>query len=178
MTLMNPSHTGEGPLFRNRKRAGAVCALMAIVASAFALMACGEPAAQDPTPVKTWKITPAATDFVVSTTPGVEATKPPAGTPSTEGAVLDLVGVGSVFDLEELEAPAGPITIKFNNQDAGVVHNVAVYPGDDASENPIGATELESGEIEQTLELNLEPGDYFYQCDAHPTTMKGDLKVS
>lgn len=143
-----------------------------------ALMACGEPAPQDPTPVKTWKITPAATDFVVSTTPGEEVTEAPPGTPSGEGTVLELVGVGNEFDVEELEAPAGPITIKFDNQDAGVVHNVAVYPGDGASEDPIGATELESGPIEQTLALDLEAGEYFYQCDAHPTTMKGDLKVN
>ena len=165
-------------MIRYRKRAGVVCAIIAMLAAPLSFMACGEPAVQDPTPVKTWKITPAATDFVVNTTPGVEATKPPAGTPDAGGTVLELVGVGSAFDVEDLEAPAGPITIKFDNQDAGVVHNLALYPGDDASEDPIAATDLETGEIEQTLELDLEPGEYFYQCDAHPTTMKGDLKVS
>lgn len=149
-----------------------------MIGAAATTAGCGEPAEQDPTPVKTWKITPAATDFVVSETPGPDATEPPSGTPSAEGTVLELIGVGSVFDTTELKAPAGPITIKFDNQDAGIVHNVAVYPGDDASEDPLGATELESGPLKQELKLTLEAGEYFYQCDAHPTTMKGELEVS
>jgi plastocyanin len=90
---------------------------------------------------------------------------------------LELAAVSSVFDVTELEAPAGPITIEFDNRDAGIVHNVAVYPGDDASEDPIGATELEPGPIQQELQLDLSAGAYFYQCDAHPSTMSGSLTV-
>lgn len=164
-------------MIRINKRLGGIAALAVLAISPVVLAGCGEPAPTDPTPVKTWKITPAATGVGGETpTPEPVATKAPV-TPSAEGTILELKGVSSTFDVTELSAPAGPIAIRFDNQDSGVIHNVAVYPGDDASEEPLGATELESGPIEQELKLTLESGDYFYQCDAHPTTMKGTLEV-
>jgi plastocyanin len=38
-------------------------------------------------------------------------------------------------------------------------------------------TELDVGPIKQTLTFDVQPGAYFYQCDAHPTTMEGELRV-
>jgi plastocyanin len=160
------------------RQTGAFLSALMLAAASTVLVACGEPAEGDPTPVKTFKITPAATGAISTPSPDITATPAAVETQSNAGTILDLVGVGSTFDVTELEAPAGPITIKFDNKDAGVVHNVAVYPGDDASQDPIAATELESGPIVQELTLTLDAGEYFYQCDAHPTTMKGTLEVS
>lgn len=163
-----------------------------IAAGAVALLAAGcadTDETADPTPVQTWKITPASTGQPPAETPTPAATEAPAatevpaateapGTPSADGTVLQVVAVSNTFDVEELTAPAGTITIEFDNQDSGVVHNIHFFEGEDASGEDVAATELEIGPVEQTLTMELEPGTYFYQCDAHPTTMKGILTVT
>jgi plastocyanin len=161
---------------------------MSILATGgIALAGCDTSAAdEDPTPVQTWKITPADPSFW---TPTTDAETPDAETPEAtaaaetpasgggEGTTITIVGVSSTFDEEELEAPAGPITIVFDNQDSGIVHNVRFFDGDDADADVVGETELEIGPIEQTLEMELDEGSYFFQCDAHPATMTGTLVV-
>ena len=165
-----------------RNRALGLSLISAAILAAALSAGCGESAELDPTPVKTWKITPAATApggaTAVPTEPPVESPAAPAdGTPAS-GTVLDIAAISSVFDKTELEAPAGPITIRLDNQDAGIVHNITVFDGDDSSADILGSTDLEPGPIEQELTLDLQPGSYFYQCDAHPTTMKGVLTVT
>lgn len=90
---------------------------------------------------------------------------------------LKLVSKNTLFDKTKLRAKAGEITITHDNQDGGIIHNVAVFKGSDASGELMGATELEAGPLVQTLVLDLEPGEYFYVCDVHPTTMTGQLIV-
>lgn len=152
-------------------------AALALAIASTVLVGCGDPTEGDPTPVKTFKITPAAAGAVETAAPATTVTPVPITSPSAAGATLEVAGISSTFDVTELEAPAGPITIIFDNREASVVHNLALYPGDDASQDPIAATELEPGPIVQQLNITLEAGDYFYQCDAHPTTMKGELRV-
>jgi plastocyanin len=106
-----------------------------------------------------------------------EATASAATPASGEGTTITIVGVSSTFDEKEIEAPAGLITIIFDNQDSGIVHNVRFFDGDDADADVVGETELESGPIEQTLVMELDAGSYYFQCDAHPTTMTGTLTV-
>jgi plastocyanin len=102
------------------------------------------------------------------------AETPAAGAATT----LALEGLNSTFSTELLEAPAGTVTIEFDNRDGGVVHNVHVFLGEDNTGEDVGETELEVGPVQQTLTMTLEPGDYFYVCDAHPTTMSGTLRVT
>ena len=157
--------------------------VMAVAVAAFTVLAigttaCGNTVEADPTPVKTWKITPAPSGQASPTpepsaTPG-DASTPPAG----DGTEFTIEGLSNAFDVEELTAPAGPITIIFDNRDSGIVHNIHFFEGDDADGESVGETELEVGPIEQTLEMTLEPGTYFYQCDAHPQTMTGTLEVT
>jgi plastocyanin len=148
------------------------------VVAAALLAACGETSSADPTPVQTWKITPASGGPATSTpAPAAETPTQPSGTGGDE-TVLQLVGANTLFDKDELEAPAGTITIEFDNRDGGILHNVNVFAGEDATGESVGATELEVGPIKQTLTLELEPGSYFYQCDAHPATMSGTLTVT
>jgi len=83
------------------------------------------------------------------------------------------------FAETKLVAPAGqPFTIRFENQDAGIPHNVAVHAAEDFSDAPIAATPVQSGPVTQTLEVPaLDPGTYFFRCDVHPTTMTGRIEV-
>jgi plastocyanin len=154
---------------------------MAVVLAAAGSIACGDTTEADPTPVQTWKITPAAGGAATATPAAAETaeatTTAPDTTPAAGGA-LQIAGVGSTFDVEDLTASAGAVTIEFDNRDAGVVHNLHVFKGTSAQGESVDATDIEVGPVQQTLELDLEAGDYYYQCDAHPTTMKGTLTVS
>jgi plastocyanin len=71
--------------------------------------------------------------------------------------------------------PAGErFTICFDNRDTGVQHNFAAY--EEQGGDVLGRTEIESAPAVQTLELGpLDAGEYWYQCDVHPTTMTGTL---
>jgi plastocyanin len=159
--------------------------LVGLALIAFAAWGCGETGDADPTPVRTFKITPAANATVtsVATEPAGSPTAPavttPTAVPGTPGAgtTIEIAGISNEFDVEEVTAPAGPITVIFDNRDGGVLHNIHFFAGDDADGEDVGETELEVGPIEQVLELNLEPGEYYYRCDAHPTTMEGILTV-
>jgi plastocyanin len=83
------------------------------------------------------------------------------------------------FAQTELAAPAGePFTIRFDNREAGVPHNVAVYEQADFSGQALAATTPEAGPVTQDLEVPaLDPGTYYFRCDVHPATMTGTLEV-
>jgi plastocyanin len=168
---------------------------IALAALSLALVggaACGNAEESDPTPVQTFKITPAATrsPSAPATEPAAETATVPAGetatepieetatAPSGEGTTLEVVGLNTLFDVQELTAPAGTITVVFDNRDGGIVHNIHFYRGTDATGEDIAATELEPGPVVQELTMELEPGEYFYVCDAHPATMTGILTVT
>ncbi|HWP63821.1 MAG TPA: cupredoxin domain-containing protein [Candidatus Binatia bacterium] len=102
----------------------------------------------------------------------------PAASAAPGGPTLTLVARDIRFSTERLEVEAGtPFTIVFDNQDAGVVHNLAIYDAtgqlvDDAR------TAFEPGPVEQTLTVPALPGGtYRFVCDAHPREMVGDLVV-
>ena len=118
---------------------------------------------------------------------GDEPTKPPAATapasstePASNGepsATVDLVEKDTLFDKTKLVAKAGTVTFNVDNQDAGIVHNLHIYKGKDNTGESMGATELEAGPGKQQLVLELEAGEYFFVCEAHPATMAGTLEV-
>jgi plastocyanin len=97
--------------------------------------------------------------------------------PPAAGEPIVIAGIGNTFDVEEVSAPAGTITIEFDNRDAGVIHNIHFFAGSNSDGATVAETELEVGPIKQTLTFDAQPGEYFYQCDAHPTTMEGNLTV-
>lgn len=116
------------------------------------------------------------------TKPSATAANSPAATAddggSDDGAsTITLVAKNTLWDKTKLEARAGEITFEVDNQDGGIVHNIHVYKGQDADGEDVGATELEAGPTVQTLKLDLEPGEYFFVCDAHPATMAGTIEV-
>jgi plastocyanin len=112
---------------------------------------------------------------------GATPEEPGAETPVPAGLRVSAPpgAAGTGFAETELTAPAGqPFTIRFENQDAGIPHNLAVHREEDFSGPPIGATPVEPGPVTQTLEVPaLEPGTYFFRCDVHPITMTGRIEV-
>jgi len=87
---------------------------------------------------------------------------------------LTLTAKNNLFDKDTLTAPADTeVTLTFVNEDAGVVHNFALYEDSSASEN------LYRGDIFPGVETRTETfetppaGEYYFRCDAHPDTMNG-----
>jgi len=116
-----------------------------------------------------------------------EPTKPSATAASSPAATADdgdngastitLVAKNTLWDKTKLEAKPGEITFLIDNQDGGIVHNIHIYKGTDDTGEDMGQTELEAGPVKQTLTVTLDPGTYFFVCDAHPATMAGTLEV-
>jgi hypothetical protein len=100
---------------------------------------------------------------------------PSAGCGEDGAIALDIVAKGTAWDTNCLVAPAGePFTINIDNQDAGIPHNLDLF--DQAGGTSLAATELQAGPVKQTLDVDpLDAGEYYFQCDAHPTTMTGTL---
>jgi plastocyanin len=87
---------------------------------------------------------------------------------------------GLAFDTDEIDLAAGQETkLTFDNQDAGVPHNIAVYP-DENSITPDQALfqgEVVTGPTKVTYTIPaLDAGTYYFHCDVHPT-MNGTVVV-
>lgn len=83
------------------------------------------------------------------------------------------------FDTDILVAPAGAtVTVAFENRDAGVQHNLAVYT-DAAAGTTIfkGPVVTGPGTATYTFTAPSTPGTYFFRCDVHPTQMTGSFVV-
>src|SRR6266542_3386213 len=72
---------------------------------------------------------------------------------------ISLTAKGIAFDKTKLSVPAGkPFAIAFDNQDAGIQHDVQVFDNESFTGTP------------------LETGEYYFHCDIHPT-MSGIVAV-
>ncbi len=81
------------------------------------------------------------------------------------------------FDTEEIDLPPGrPSTLTFDNEDAGVLHNIAIYVDDSLSENLFQGEQFAGIDTRDYEIPALEPGTYYFHCDVHPT-MAGDVVV-
>lgn len=98
-----------------------------------------------------------------------------APTPSSS---LDLVAENISFDTETLVVKASlETTVRFENKDAGVLHNLAVYRAPNARE-AIFKGELITGRNATSYTFEAPaPGTYFFRCDVHPDQMTGSLVV-
>jgi len=118
-----------------------------------------------------------------------EATEPaaaetPAGGDTTPGAggggggtTINIAAENSTgFTEDSLSAPAGTVTIVFDNQEQGVIHNFTLYDSPDSPENMIDATDLIAGPETAEVTFELEPGEYYFNCQVHPN-MEGVLTV-
>jgi cytochrome c oxidase subunit 2 len=112
--------------------------------------------------------------FVAALARGEPPPPPPGGgeCPTT----LEVTAEGSQFNTAALEVPAGEaFCIAFENRDAGIPHNVAIYAGGE----PIfqGEALNDAGSITYQVPA-LDPGEYEFICDFHPTTMVGTLTAT
>lgn len=110
---------------------------------------------------------------------GPAASAPASPSPSDGGAgvVIRIVALNIQFDLAEFSVPADtPFQIVFDNQDAGIPHNVAIYQGQ------AGGPTLFKGKIFNGVETvtydvpGLPAGDHYFQCDVHPN-MNGTVRA-
>lgn len=103
-----------------------------------------------------------------------------AASPEPEGAApfVVIVSRDRAFDKSEIRVPSGQeITILHYYQDDSSYHSLAIYKTSEAKDL-IAHTEVEPGPGQQGLTVEaLEPGEYFYRCDLHPTTATGVLIV-
>jgi plastocyanin len=94
------------------------------------------------------------------------------------GPALTVVAQNIAFDTSVIELAAGtPTKIVFDNRDAGVQHNIAIYT-DSSLANELFNGELITGPstIEYTVPA-LEPGEYYFVCIVHPN-MNGTVSVT
>jgi plastocyanin len=82
------------------------------------------------------------------------------------------------FDTDEIDLPAGqPTTITFDNQDAGIPHNIAIYNDESLSETLFQGEQFPGIDSQEYPIPPLEPGTYYFHCDVH-TTMSGSVVVA
>jgi plastocyanin len=106
--------------------------------------------------------------FAATACGGKSGSAPPVtnATPSTQ---LQIRARSLKFDSKTLVAAAkSDITVRFENDDDGILHNLAVYR-DKSTKERIFAGELVNGTktVEYHFEVPLE-GDYYFRCDTHP----------
>jgi mono/diheme cytochrome c family protein/plastocyanin len=82
------------------------------------------------------------------------------------------------FDPSTLEAKADTaFTLKFDNQDATAPHNIVIN-NPDGSPVAMGDTTFFTGpQVKEYAVPALKAGSYPFECQVHPTTMKGTLEV-
>jgi plastocyanin len=141
------------------------------------------------TAAPTTTIATTATIIPVTTTlPTVTMTAKPATTAkittiptnATQGTVtIEMTAKGFAFNTSLISVPAGvAVTIRFNNQDSGVSHNIAIY------DSPAQQTNIFRGELitgVKTIEYQFTApstrGDYYFRCDPH-AVMNGIFRVT
>ena len=92
---------------------------------------------------------------------------------------MNVTAQGIAFDTSTIDLPANKAsTIHFVNKDAGVQHNIAIYPSADDLTNPLFRGDLVTGVDETDYAVDpLKAGTYYFHCDVHPT-MNGTVNVS
>jgi plastocyanin len=105
----------------------------------------------------------------------------PAPPPAAGATIIDITAKNLAFDKRSVSAPANTaVTVRFNNQDGGIAHNVAFYKSKTSVTQPLASgskPDLVTGP--QTAQFSFTtpgPGTYYYQCDVHPE-MKGSFIV-
>jgi plastocyanin len=116
-----------------------------------------------------------------SVTPGGGGSPPPTATPGGGGGGTanpsTVTAQGVAFSTTEIGLPAGsPSTIHFENKDAGISHNIAIYTDSSLGTNLFrGQIITGPASIDYSIPA-LEGGTYYFHCDVHPT-MKGSVTV-
>ena len=90
---------------------------------------------------------------------------------------LTVTAAALTFDTDEIDLPADqPTTLTFDNEDAGVPHNIAIYNDDSLSETLFQGEQFPGVDTRAYAIPALDPGTYYFHCDVH-TTMNGTVVV-
>ncbi len=116
--------------------------------------------------------------------PSDSATPPPGSKPSSSGSQppagegVTVTASGLAFDTAAISLPAGAgSTITFDNEDAGVPHNIAIYADDSYTAPALFTGDLITGVATGEYAIPaLDPGTYAFRCEVH-TTMTGSVTV-
>ncbi len=104
---------------------------------------------------------------------------PPSASPTTAAvpANPEITAHNIQFDTKTLVVPANrAFQLTFNNQDAGVPHNVE-FTTDSSASQVLFDGEVITGTATTTYQVPaLQPGTYYFQCKIHPS-MNGTLVV-
>jgi plastocyanin len=93
------------------------------------------------------------------------------------GGGVTVAAQNLAFDTSEIDLPAdAPSTITFDNQDAGVQHNIAIY-NDSSLGEVLFTGEIVTGPATAEYQVQaLTAGEYYFHCDVHPN-MNGSVVV-
>jgi plastocyanin len=100
-----------------------------------------------------------------------------ASAPPTGGVTTTVTASGLAFDTQTITLPANKATtLTFDNQDAGVPHDIAIFP-DASATNPLFTGDIVVGVKSVDYQIPaLKPGSYYFHCDVHPD-MNGTVTV-
>ena len=107
--------------------------------------------------------------------PSAGASSAPVESQAPAGATVDVAALNVAFDKAELSVPADTaFTLNFDNQDAGIPHNVAIKDG---SGTEVFKGDIINGPAKAAYSVKaLAAGSYTFVCSVHPNMM-GTLKV-
>ncbi len=98
------------------------------------------------------------------------------------GMIVDIVCLTArnlAFDTDSITVPAAAeVTVRFQNLDEGISHNLAVYRSSDRVDTIFrGELVAGPGSASYTFTAPREPGTYYFQCDMYPDRMYGEFIV-
>jgi plastocyanin len=114
-----------------------------------------------------------------SPSPSETATESPSGSGGGGApATASISAAALAFNTDTLSFPADtPVTLTFDNNDAGIPHNVAIYQ-DQAYTQAKFSGEIVTGPTSVTYDVPpLAAGTYYFKCDVH-ATMNGTVSVT
>lgn len=108
----------------------------------------------------------------------MQAVESGAGEPGPGGpGGVTVVAQNIAFDTSTIELEPVPTTITFENRDAGVQHNIAIY-SDSSLADELFNGDLVTGPATVQYDVPaLPPGELYFQCVVHPN-MSGTVVVS
>jgi plastocyanin len=110
---------------------------------------------------------------------GTITVKPPTGAPPAGAPTVTAQNTAFNPTTVKLTPVAGKVTIHFDNKDAGIQHNIAVFKGTDATGELLFRGAFVTGPATKEYSFDAPPpGTYFFHCDVHPLQMTGTITVS
>jgi plastocyanin len=96
----------------------------------------------------------------------------------SEAGLVQVRAEGVTFKTDTINLKAdAEVEIRFDNNDRDTQHNIDII-GQDPSK-PVFRGQLVTGVATVTYKFHAPgPGEYKFQCDVHPTQMKGTVKVA